>query len=424
MKPMRVLITNYSIEYRAGTELYVRDLAVGLMRAGHRPMVWSPRLGELANEFRQAGIPITDTLDSDLPTPDLIHGHHHDETLAALARFPDRPGLYVLHDAQAWQDLPPQHPRLLRYLAVDELCQERLIANGIPFDQTEVQPNWVDLARFRPRAALPAVPRRALAFANTAQEGSFLPMLRETCARAGIELDVAGSGSGNTVSAPEQVLGNYDLVFAKARAALEALAVGCAVVVVDLRGVAGMVNTGNVEQWRRWNYGRALLDKPHNVDLLAEEIASFDPNDAHECSQFVRTNCSLDRSVAGLVHSYDAILKRWESGEIHCDPIAELRQAATRLELIGPLRMAKQELELQVQNALPQVSVLTEHCHALQASLDAHVVALQARESEVIELQQKVARLSARRLKLLAENAQLRGSRYYRLRAKVRWRKP
>ena len=43
-------------------------------------------------------------------------------------------------------------------------------------------------------------------------------------------------------SRPEELLPKYDLVFAKARCALEAMATGCAVVLCDFAGLGSMVN--------------------------------------------------------------------------------------------------------------------------------------------------------------------------------------
>lgn len=52
------------------------------------------------------------------------------------------------------------------------------------------------------------------------------------------------------------MLGGYDLVFAKARCALEAMAVGCAVVLCDVGGLGPLVTRAQVQHLRRWNFGR------------------------------------------------------------------------------------------------------------------------------------------------------------------------
>jgi hypothetical protein len=61
-------------------------------------------------------------------------------------------------------------------------------------------------------------------FSNSIAE-SQVANVRTACQQAGIEIDVLGNHSGNITGTPEDVLGGYDLVFAKGRAALEAMAV-------------------------------------------------------------------------------------------------------------------------------------------------------------------------------------------------------
>ena len=50
---------------------------------------------------------------------------------------------------------------------------------------------------------------------------------------------------------PERVLGRYDIVFAKAKAAMEAMAVGAAVVLCDFGGVGPMVTWADFDRLRR-----------------------------------------------------------------------------------------------------------------------------------------------------------------------------
>src|SRR5258708_34723959 len=93
--------------------------------------------------------------------------------------------------------------------------------------------NFVVLKLVKSRKPLPSEPRRALIFSNQANEQTHLPAVRTACERAGIEIDVIGLGTRNSATRPEDVLGDYDLVFAKGRSAIEALAVGNAVGLCD-----------------------------------------------------------------------------------------------------------------------------------------------------------------------------------------------
>ena len=150
------------------------------------------------------------------------------QTTAASLRFPDTPVVSFCHGWLPWEELPARLPTVARYVAVDRACHDRLVDEcGIPPEAVRVLHNFVDLRRFAPRGPLPDSPRRALVLSNAASERTHLPAVREACRRRGIALDCAGLAT-RPLERPEEVLGGYDLVFAKARAAMEAMATGCA----------------------------------------------------------------------------------------------------------------------------------------------------------------------------------------------------
>ena len=45
---LRILLTNNTLASRAGSELYLRDLAIELIKRGHFPIAYSPLLGDVA----------------------------------------------------------------------------------------------------------------------------------------------------------------------------------------------------------------------------------------------------------------------------------------------------------------------------------------------------------------------------------------
>src|SRR5688572_29405437 len=158
---LRILITNHFLRGRTGSELYVCELATNLLRRGHSPIVYSPQLGHTARELRAATVPVVDNLDAIGSAPDLIHGQHHVETMSALLHFPSTPAVFFCHGWLPFEETPPKHPRILRYVAVDDTCLDRLVSeNGIAEERVEVILNSVDLEQFLPRAPLPARPDR------------------------------------------------------------------------------------------------------------------------------------------------------------------------------------------------------------------------------------------------------------------------
>src|SRR5688572_33436228 len=59
---LRVLLTSFNLAFRGGSALYVRDIALGLLRRGHAPVVYSPELGEVSAEMRALTIPVVSDL--------------------------------------------------------------------------------------------------------------------------------------------------------------------------------------------------------------------------------------------------------------------------------------------------------------------------------------------------------------------------
>jgi len=308
---LRVLLTNVGIANRTGTEIVAMDLACGLARLGHRPMIWAPLVDPLAAApALTAGIPVVQRLE-DLPfAPDVIHGHHHLETVQALQQFPDTPAIFVCHSGYWWHDAPPRHPRLLRYVAVDEFCRDRLSQQSwIQSDRISVIWNAVDLDRHRPRPPLPETPWRALIFSHYAGAHTHAEPIREACGRRGIPVDTVGGGAGNPTAEPERLLGRYDLVFAKARCAIEAMATGCAVILCDTSGLGEMVRSSNISELQRWNFGFRVLQRPLDPQLIESQIQRYDSNDAKKVSGHIRETAGLDGALQRYLALYRSVLE-------------------------------------------------------------------------------------------------------------------
>ena len=307
---MRVLITNNTLGARAGTELYVRDLAIELMRRGHQPVAYSTHLGIVAEELRAATVPVIDSLKSLGEPPDIIHGQHHYEALTALLRFPSAPAVYCCHGWLPFEETTLRHPNILRYIAVDELCREKLITEGgIQPERIELIFNFYDQRLFAPRTPLPPKPKRALAFSNEFTEHSGLQVLSEACARCGIELHVHGLANGNPIDQPGRFLAAYDVVFAKARCAIEALAVGTAVILCAPGRLGHMVTSKDFAALRTWNFGIRTLTQPLQVDLVTAELQKYDCADAAQVSQLTRGACEMHAAVDRILDVYHGVIR-------------------------------------------------------------------------------------------------------------------
>ncbi len=361
MRKLRILITCEVLDSRGGTELYVRDVALSLLRLGHAPVVYTSRPGEVAREIRDLTIPVVDRLEALTITPDLILGQHHLPTMMALLHFADVPAVYVCHDWYGQNAFAPRFPRILRFVAVDVTCQDRLICeDGVDEARVRLLPNSVDLDRFAQRSPLPARPQRALVFSNYTRENPHLTALRGACAKHDIQLDVIGELMDNAVDNPHEVLKNYDIVFAKGRAALEALAVGCAVIIYSgIRFLGPMVQARDVDQLLPLNLGiRAMGDAltPEELASRAEaELARYDPLDAGRATSLARSRAGQDIAMQTIAELCEEVVAEYEQIKTELDPRREGPAAAAYLE-----RVQKQHAQLTAQQLSMQESTVAK----------------------------------------------------------------
>jgi glycosyltransferase involved in cell wall biosynthesis len=196
MAPLSILITNTTLATRTGSETVVRDLALGLAQAGHQPFVYSPQLGPIAEELRAAGITAIDKLSQSPRRPDIIHGHHHAETVAAALYFRETPAIFVCHHPMMWTDHPPKLSRIRHFVAVDVVRRDRLLSQKwMSHSDVSVIPNSVDTNGFKSRTVrLPVAPGRALLFSNYASAANYGATLIAMCGNAGLALDIIGAG--------------------------------------------------------------------------------------------------------------------------------------------------------------------------------------------------------------------------------------
>ncbi|GJL96458.1 MAG: hypothetical protein DHS20C06_02750 [Hyphobacterium sp.] len=306
---MKILITNHALNRRAGTELYVRDLAIGLKTKGYHPVCFSPELGDVANEIEQSGIEVTDDLGT-IKSPDIIHAHHHAPSAMAFMAFPQTPAVSVCHGVLPWQEAPlAKFSNVRRYVAVDEACRDFLVKNhNIPENRISVVLNGVDLTRFScSGTASESVARRkkALVFSNIASPADLHPF-RQACSEFGLTLDLAGA-AGRTLDRPEQDLAEYGLVFSKARAAIEAMAMGCAVILADYGRTGPLVTTKNYNALRPLNFGFRTLQDPSNPRTIAANIAELDWSDAASVSRHVRKSAAFSDVVESWIEIYEGL---------------------------------------------------------------------------------------------------------------------
>ena len=323
MDRLTVLITNKKLAARTGTEMWVLDFARELQQRGHRPVVYTPQPGLIADELTRLTIPVVDDPTKLSVVPDVIHGHHTVSTLVALLTFPQTPAVFLIHDWAAWHDRPLPLPRIRRIVPVDHTCADRALAAGFRDDQVEVVLNFVDLARFIRRNPLPDKPQRAVVFDNGANPDNHGRHIVAACRAASIPLDFIGAMAGRTAASPESVLPDYDLVFAKAKAAMEAMATGCATILFNENGVGGLVTSDRFDAMRRLNFGRRLMTGPMSEAGFAAHIAAYSAADAGAVCDRIRAEASLGDTADQMLALYRTVIEEHAAADHEAERKAE-----------------------------------------------------------------------------------------------------
>jgi hypothetical protein len=243
----RIALTNCHLANFAGSELWTHDIARYFTRIGLPTMVWSPVIGRIAELIEQSGVRVTsDPAEIASFEPESIQVNHHAIAAPVLAQLPQRTAIVnTVHGLLPRAELPGvQGVDLYCAVALHAKASICLLVNA-HWRSIHMTPSFYDKERFR-NVRNHDGKKRALLFSSKTTPEEREPLSR-ILAQAGYTLDHTGYG-GIPNGAPEEILPQYDLVFAVARSAVEALASGCRVILWDAGLVGPMVTADNF--WR------------------------------------------------------------------------------------------------------------------------------------------------------------------------------
>jgi len=93
----------------------------------------------------------------------------------------------------------------------------------------------------------------------------------------------------------------------KARTALEAMAVGNAVILCDARGLGTLVTSDSVEALRRLNFGLRTLQRPITPETVGAELDRYDAADAARVSTLIREVAGVDLLALQFIALYEEL---------------------------------------------------------------------------------------------------------------------
>lgn len=336
---MRILFTNNTLESPAGSELVVVELAEALRARGHEVAAYSTHLGEMGERLRGHSIPVLRDPQASPFEPEVIHGQHHLDAMAALCAFPNVPALYHCHGYVPWVERPPKHPRIHHYVGMCELISERIrIELGLNDEHVVTVPNWFDATRFRAIRRPNLQPLRALLFQRGFdRQGWHADQLQRGFERAGIMLDLdLPSGDRRR---PEVILPDYDIVLASGRSAIEAMACGCAVMPLSATSCLDFVTRDNFDLMRAQNFSPRLQTGQLCLGSITERLALYNAEATAAVTDLVRNECTLEMAATQLEALYRITIEKHRDQAMQptCQLKQELAALSQYLQMVKPM---------------------------------------------------------------------------------------
>jgi hypothetical protein len=294
-------MTNHALSERAGSESYLETVAAELRRLGHTVVFFSTRPGEMADRLRRQQYDVRTEL-AEVPTDvDVIHGQHLDTVGLVRTRLPRTPLVFVTHSWAISLEDPLAELGASAFVALNDVTQRRLAAHEATRGREVLRLTQPVTISFADGARIPLgpVPRRAVAVSRRMRY--LPPRLAAACAAAGIEFDWLGGQDRQSADAREEMR-THDIVFAVGRTALEAMALGRAVFVVDDTSQGDWIGAAT-HRWLEADgfTGFGATDPP---EPLASALASYDPGLGQEARALVVQHHAAQNHAAALVALY------------------------------------------------------------------------------------------------------------------------
>jgi hypothetical protein len=405
MGAMRFVLGNRLMTGAGGTEIHLVTVGEELLRLGHEVVAYAPEVGPFADFARDRGIAVIDRV-RELPAEcDVVFAQDSIVVYDLVERYPGAFTVFrICGDVYDFQS-PPQVEGMVDLVVVLSDRYERLAracAVETPVLRLRIP---VDIDRLVPIGDIRVRPGRAVVLGNY---GDRIEVVREAWERCGIEVvQVGGAKQRFDIAA---ALEGTDIVVAKSRAALDAMACGRAVYLLDTFGGDGwvtpeaypaleadhfaglaterVIDSAELErdlQAYRSDMGkvnRDLVVQHHRArDHVIELLAALDVQTKlerpaaplRELARLTALQWSWERSArdgqAAQAHLYDRLLLSEQAAAAANRERAELHERLVRTELLAADATANADrLRLEAGSRTAEVDGLRAQLEAIQGT--------------------------------------------------------
>jgi hypothetical protein len=266
---MRIVVSTLDFSGFAGTETYSLTIARQFSRLGHDPMIYSPRLGPMADHAREHGLRVIGRLEALPGECDAVLAQDGATAYDLAERYPSAARAFVIHSRFPVQTPPALADVSQAVVVMNDRLAQWAQRRGLPRVVRLRQP--VDLMRFRGWRTAPRRPLRVLSLSNYPQ-GARERIIDQACA-ANHYVSVHRGTETKPTATPEFDMASADIVISLGRGAVEGMAAGRAVYVLGPVGGDGWVTPESYPALERDGFSGRATASVIDLSQLSADLA-------------------------------------------------------------------------------------------------------------------------------------------------------
>lgn len=353
---MKIVLAAHRLRGRAGSELYVTELARAFAERGAVVALATMELGAFASEFEaQTGIKVHGPLNmADIVRfgPDIVHTHHISMFHLLGELFPGAPRVHgILGAIPNLEQAPMSIAEASRVFVVSERLRDLVLARAPQLTRVEIIRNWFDerdLVPVEPRTTPDDRAHNILVVSNRASKDRDAAL--DALAAEGF-VRVTKVGGARSVPITGRFLKEFDCVVTIGRTVLLAAAVGVPSIVADEDMSDGLLTHDVVDRLATKNFTGREFRHAITPDHLRGEILRSKQIDRIALARKIRAEFGLASRAQQFLSIYDDVLGEWRAG---AQPMSVPHRSEGAVYLEMARRVAILERDLKAARAMAE----------------------------------------------------------------------
>lgn len=299
---MKILLTNFQLHSRAGSELLTLEVATGLIQRGHEVKIFSLEPGKLALSSLARGIGVFSLGDEQKIrafNPDIILANHWPTLVfLRLVGISCPSALSCLGTIPKLERSPSANNRAFIGWAISEETQ-RFHSKNLGGNTVSLVRNWYPPDSTSALGEENKAKGKILVVSNR-MPMPFMTLIYEAAQSLGLEVTKIGKPE-RSVKITDALLSKYSAVITVARTAIHSTSLGIPTLLLDQSGLDGWVLKNNVRELAEYNFSGRLHRETPTKQKLVRLLEEFPTNqDLESVRQFAQEELNPQKNIRML----------------------------------------------------------------------------------------------------------------------------